>query len=450
MDLASKFFKGDRVIWVIFMFLCLISVVEVFSATSTIAYKNANYWAPIVRHATFLLVGFVCVLILHNIPCRFFPAMIVLLPISVLMLIATPFIGVSANDAHRWLEVFGIQFQPSEFAKLAAIVFVAFLLSKRGKFTEGQIFKYILIGVGLTCILILPENFSTAFMLFGVCFLMMFIGQLPLSKLAKLAGVLLLALTLFVTALVVTPDKLLKVIPRALTWKERIMDFTHKDKGAADGTYVITDDNYQVSHAKIAIARGGLLGKMPGHGQQRDFLPQAYSDFIYAIIIEELGLVGGIFVLLLYIMLLVRVGMIARRCEKAFPKYLVLGCGLLVVVQALANMAVAVNLIPVTGQPMPLVSRGGTSTLLSCIYFGIILSVSRFGAGMGNEEDEEISDEEKLEEENRECMNEEIKNGLTDGKGEYENDEDVDAIGRQPNPLKAVRTTEQYITEKEI
>lgn len=228
------------------------------------------------------------------------------------------------------------------------------------------------------------------------------------------------------------------------------MDFTHKDKGAADGTYVITDDNYQVSHAKIAIARGGLLGKMPGHGQQRDFLPQAYSDFIYAIIIEELGLVGGIFVLLLYIMLLVRVGMIARRCEKAFPKYLVLGCGLLVVVQALANMAVAVNLIPVTGQPMPLVSRGGTSTILSCIYFGIILSVSRFGAGMGNEEDEEISDEERLEDENRERMNEEIKNGLTDGKGEYEDDEDVDAIGRQPNPLKAVRTTEQYITEKEI
>lgn len=450
MDLASKFFKGDRVIWVIFMFLCLVSVVEVFSATSTIAYKNANYWAPIVRHATFLLGGFVCVLLLHNIPCRFFPAMIVLLPVSVLMLIATPFIGVSANDAHRWLEVFGIQFQPSEFAKLAAIVFVAFLLSKRGKFTEGQIFKYILIGVGLTCVLILPENFSTAFMLFGVCFLMMFIGQLPLSKLAKLAGVLLLAMTLFVTALVVTPDKLLKVIPRALTWKERIVDFTHKDKGAADGTYVITDDNYQVTHAKIAIARGGLLGKMPGHGQQRDFLPQAYSDFIYAIIIEELGLVGGIFVLLLYIMLLVRVGMIARRCEKAFPKYLVLGCGLLVVVQALANMAVAVNLIPVTGQPMPLVSRGGTSTLLSCIYFGIILSVSRFGAGMGNEEDEEMSEEERLEEEKFECVNGEIKYGPTDGKEEYEEDEEKEASSREPNPMKAVRTTEEYITEKEI
>lgn len=389
MDLASKLFKGDRVIWIIFMFLCLISVVEVFSATSTIAYKNANHWAPIVRHATFLLGGFVLVLVLHNIPYKFFPAFILLLPVSVLMLLLTPFIGVSANDAHRWLEIMGIQFQPSEFAKLASIVFVAFLLSKRGKFTEDQIFKYILIGVGITCILILPENFSTAFMLFGVCFLMMFIGQLPLMKLVKLAAILILALVLFIVALVAMPDGVLKYIPRALTWKERVSDFTHKDKALDGDTYVINDDNYQVSHAKIAIARGGLLGQMPGHGQQRDFLPQAYSDFIYAIIIEELGLVGGIFVLMLYIMLLVRVGMIARKCERAFPKFLVLGCGLLVVVQALANMAVAVNLIPVTGQPMPLVSRGGTSTVISCIYFGIILSVSRFAAGMGNEDEEE-------------------------------------------------------------
>lgn len=390
MDLVSKLFKGDRVIWIIFMFLCFISAVEVFSATSTIAYKNANHWAPIVRHATFLLGGFVLVLILHNIPCRFFPAFIFLLPVSVVMLILTPFIGVSANDAHRWLEVFGVQFQPSEFAKLACIVFIAFLLSKRGKFTENQIFKYILIGVGTSCILILPENFSTAFMLFGVSFLMMFIGQLPMVKLAKLGGVLLLALGLFVAALMVMPKGVLEYIPRAMTWKERIADFTHKDQAADGATYVINDDNYQVSHAKIAIARGGLFGRMPGHGQQRDFLPQAYSDFIYAIIIEELGLAGGIFVLLLYIMLLVRVGMIARRCgDKFFAKFLVLGCGLLVVVQALANMAVAVNLIPVTGQPMPLVSRGGTSTVISCIYFGIILSVSRFGAGMGNEDEEE-------------------------------------------------------------
>lgn len=391
MDLASKLFKGDRVIWIIFMFLCLVSVIEVFSATSTIAYKNADHWAPIVRHASFLIGGFVIVLILHNVPYRFFTAFILLLPLSVLMLIATPFVGINANDAHRWLEVFGIQFQPSEFAKLASIVFIAFLLSKRHRFTDDQIFKYILIGVGVTCLLILPENFSTAFMLFGVCYLMMFIGQLPFKKLCKLAGVMLLALALFIVLLRVTPAGVTQYLPdRFATWQGRLERFFDKQESDTDdsGVYKITDDNYQVTHAKIAIARGGVFGRLPGHGQQRDFLPQAYSDFIYAIIIEELGVVGGVFVLMLYIMLLVRVGMIARKCNKAFPKYLVLGCGLLVVVQALANMAVAVNLIPVTGQPMPLVSRGGTSTLISCIYFGIILSISRFGAGIGNEEDD--------------------------------------------------------------
>ena len=391
MDLASKLFKGDRVIWIIFMFLCLISVIEVFSATSTIAYKNADHWAPIVRHASFLLGGFVIVLILHNVPYRFFKAFIMLLPLSVLMLIATPFVGINANDAHRWLDIFGIQFQPSELAKLSSVVFIAFLLSKRNRFTDDQIFKYILIGVGGTCILILPENFSTAFMLFGVCFLMMFIGQLPWKKLCKLAGVMLLALVLFVVLLRVTPAGVVQYLPdRFATWQGRLERFYDKQDSDTDesGVYKITDDNYQVAHAKIAIARGGVFGRMPGHGQQRDFLPQAFSDFIYAIIIEELGVVGGVFVLMLYVMLLVRVGMIARKCDKVFPKYLVLGCGLLVVVQALANMAVAVNLIPVTGQPMPLVSRGGTSTLISCVYFGMILSVSRFGADMGNEEDD--------------------------------------------------------------
>lgn len=396
MELANKLFKGDRVIWIIFMFLCLISVVEVFSATSTIAYKNANHWAPIVRHASFLFGGFVLVLLLHNIPCRFFPVFILLLPVSVLLLILTPIIGVKVNDAHRWLELFGIPFQPSELAKLACIVFVAFLLSKRSRFTESQILKYMLIGVGVACVLILPENFSTACMLFGVCFLMMFIGQLPFMKLAKVAAVLLLAVGLLFASLIFMPDTVLKKVPRALTWKERLSDFTHEDKQADADTYVINDDNYQVSHAKIAIAKGGVLGQLPGHGQQRDFLPQAYSDFIYAIIIEELGIVGGVFVLLLYIMLLVRVGMIARRCDKLFPKFLVLGCGLLVVVQALANMAVAVDLIPVTGQPLPLISRGGTSTVITCVYFGIILSVSRFGAGMGNDEVEEEEDEQPI------------------------------------------------------
>ena len=392
MSLASKLFKGDRVIWIIFMFLCLISAVEVFSATSTLAYQNVNHWAPIGRHASFLVGGFLAVVLLHNIPCHLFRAGIILFPVSLVMLIVTPFIGISANDAHRWLSIFGIQLQPSEFAKLSLLILIAFLLSKRGRITDDQIFKWILLCTLVACGLILPENFSTAFMLFGVSFLMMFIGQLPIKKLLKLAGSLLALLVLFLAVLKFTPKTFVQsYMPgRLATWQARLERFGDDSANYnAAGTYIVTDENYQVTHAKIAIARGGLFGQMPGHGQQRDFLPQAYSDFIYAIILEELGFAGGVFVLLLYIMLLVRVGMIARRCEKPFSKFLVLGCGLLIVVQALANMAVAVSLIPVTGQPMPLVSRGGTSTVISCVYFGIILSISRFGAHIRETDEEE-------------------------------------------------------------
>lgn len=394
MELANKLFRGDRVIWVIFMFLCLISVVEVFSATSTLIYKNANHWTPIVRHASFLLAGFVCVLVIHNVPYKYLSAFTILLPVSLIMLIVTPMFGVMENDAHRWLRIFGFQFQPSEFAKLSSIVYIAFLLSRRPAMTNAQVFKWIMWGVGGICLFILPENFSTAFMLFGVCFLLMFIGEIPIMYLFKTAVVLVLLLAVMLGVMFLAPESMQKYLPdRVTTWQARMeRHFGSEDKEQVeDGTYKITDDNYQEAHAQIAIARGGLLGRMPGHGQQRDFLPQAYSDFIYAIIIEEMGVAGGIFVLFLYIFLLVRVGIIARRCEKSFPKYLVLGCGLLIVVQALANMAVAVGLFPVTGQPLPLISRGGTSTMLTCVYFGIILSVSRFAAGMGEEETEELT-----------------------------------------------------------
>lgn len=399
MELASKLFKGDRVIWIIFMFLCLISVVEVFSATSTLAYRNANHWAPIVRHASFLLGGFTLILLIHNIPYRFFPALIILLPVAVILLIMTPLIGVDANGATRWMEIFGIQFQPSEFAKLSLVVFVSFMMSKRNKFSENQIFKCIVIAAGVTCLLIFPENFSTALMLFSICFMLMFIGQIPFLKLLKLGGVLVLCAVVMFLLIRFTPEDIMKkYLPdRFATWQARLERFGGPGEETLDAsTYKITDDNYQVAHAKIAIARGGIVGKMPGHGQQRDFLPQAYSDFIYAIIIEEMGIIGGIFVLLLYIILMVRVGMIARRCEKPFAKYLVLGCGLVIVVQAFANMAVAVDLIPVTGQPLPLISRGGTSTMITCVYIGIILSISRFGAGMGNEEEEVVDEEEEI------------------------------------------------------
>ena len=340
MDLASKLFKGDRVIWVIFMFLCLVSVIEVFSATSTIAYKNANHWAPIVRHATFLLGGFVLVLLMHNIPCRFYSLLSLLLPVSMVLLAITPFVGVVVNGEPRWLEILGIRFQPSEIAKIAAIGYTAFILSKRNWFTDKQMFWYILGGVGGVCFLIFFNNGSTAILLFAVTFMMMFIGQISIGRLLRLGGAGIIGVLMLVGFIRFAPDKVIDLMPdRVHTWKARIERFSDPADAVKfePGRAVSIDgDDYQVVHAKIALARGGLFGKFPGHGQQRDFLPQAYSDFIYAIIIEEMGIVGGVFVLLLYIILLVRVGMIARRCDKLFPKFLVLGCGLLVVVQAFA------------------------------------------------------------------------------------------------------------------
>jgi cell division protein FtsW len=395
MDLAGKLFKGDRTVWIIFMTLCLVSLIEVYSATSTLVYKNTHFWVPIVRHATFLLMGFASVLLLHNIPSRYYSVfnLLLLFPASIIMLLITPYIGENINESHRFLSIMGISFQPSEFGKLACILFVAFMLSKQEHMKPYNIFWIVWVGVGITCYLIFPENLSTAFLLFAVCFLMMVVGRAPWKGMVGLVVALLLAAVLVVALVHYSPKIAAKCLPgRITTWVER-MDDHFVDKGG--NKFVITDDNYQVSHAKMAIARGGLLGKFPGRSVQRDFLPQAYSDFIYAIIIEEMGLIiGGFGVLMLYVSLMFRVAIIAGRCEKLFPKYLTLGCGLLIVIQAFINMAVAVNLVPVTGQPLPLISRGGTSTMLTCFYFGIILSVSRFSAGMGNEEEDEAENAE--------------------------------------------------------
>ena len=392
MGLAGKLFKGDRSVWIIFMFLCLVSLVEVYSATSTLAYRTTYFWSPIVRHATFLLVGFGGVLLLSNIPSRFFSVAILCMPVAIVLLIVTLYMGVSTNEGSRWLTILGIQFQPSEIAKLTCIIFVAFMLSRQERFTPNITFWITIIGVGVTCLFIFPENFSTAAILFLVCVLMMFIGHKHLKKIILLLVCLIAGAGLMYAAMRFVPkESLQKYLPRLVTWQARLDDFS-ADKGTYK--FEINDDNFQVNHAKIAIARGGLFGKLPGRSVQRDFLPQAYSDFIYAIIIEELGLIlGGLGVLMLYVFLMFRVAIIARRCEKDFSKYLALGCGLLIVIQAFVNMAVAVNLIPVTGQPLPLISRGGTSAIITCMYFGIILSVSRFGAGMGENEQKEMGNE---------------------------------------------------------
>jgi cell division protein FtsW len=352
-----------------------------------------------VKHATFLLLGFGAILLLSNIPSRYFSIAVAAMPLSLVLLVVTFFLGKATNDANRFLSIGGYSFQPSELAKLASIVFIASILSRKPElFTQNNKFWIILIGVGLVCIAILPENFSTAFILFAVCFLMMIIGGLPWKKMCILAAGLVVAASLLVAVIAFVPAKTLssnKFTDRFSTWKERIVHFDNKEKV---DKYNLEGANFQPGNAKIAIARGGLIGRMPGRSVQRDFLPVAYSDFIYAIIIEELGLiVGGIGVLLLYVALMFRVAFIARKCKKPFPKYLALGSGLIIVIQAFINMSVAVGLIPVTGQPLPLISSGGTSTLTTCCYFGIILSVSRFSSGMGDEEEKEEESENQIE-----------------------------------------------------
>lgn len=380
-NFLGRAFKGDKVVWCIFMALCIVSLLVVFSATSTIAYRQHSHWAPILRHGIFLLIGFGLVLFLQRIPSRFFSILLLGLPVSAILLIITMFMGEDVNGAQRWLGIGAFTIQPSEFAKISAIGFVAFFLSKMKPDNESWIFKTLIIGVGGLCILIAPENLSTACLLFGVCFILMFIGQVSLKKLGTLALIGVGAVVILLGSLTLLSDNAAKeYLPdRLATWKNRIERHSGEEKAAmnADGTiaYKITDENYQVSHAKIAIANGGIIG-LPGSGTERDFLPQAYSDFIFAIILEETGLLGGLFVLLLYVALMFRCGVLASKCEKKFPRYLILGSALILTIQALANMAVAVNLIPVTGQPLPLVSRGGTSTIITCAYFGIILACS--------------------------------------------------------------------------
>ena len=392
MDLLRNIFKGDKVVWIIFLCLCLISVVEVFSASSTLIYTSGNHWAPITRHASFLLGGALVVLLFHNIPYRWFQLFPrVLLPLSAFFLILLllfdnlhlgGFLVIEkTNEAGRWVKFFGLPFQPSEFAKMGVIIATAYILS-RGQTEEGaspKAFRQILKVAGVMCLLILPENYSTGVLLFGVVYLMMIVGRIQTRKLLMLGGALATVILLFVGFLFITPNDTLEQIPlghRFTTVKARIADFTSSEEVPPSKFDV--DDNAQVGHARIAVATSSIIGKGPGNSVQRDFLSQAYSDFIFAIIIEELGLAGGGFVVFLYLWLLIRCWRIANRCERTFPAFLVLGIGLILTVQAMFNMMVAVGLAPVTGQPLPLISRGGTSTLINCVYIGIILSVSRY------------------------------------------------------------------------
>jgi cell division protein FtsW len=394
--------KGDGIIWMVFFLLCIISVLEVYSASSSLTYKAGNYWKPVLYHTVLLLFGVGFMIVTMNIKCKYFKIVTPFaLLLSLIMLIAVLVVGQSTNGAQRWIGLFGIQFQPSEIAKGAVILAEAQILSAMQTIdgADRRAFRYILYISLPIVFLIAMENLSTAALLFLTVIIMMFIGRVPKQQLGRLLGVLTL-LAAFGFAMVmligneqektasaekmnmteqVTEKKeetgiLSKVFHRADTWKARIIDFMDHTEVAPED--VDLDKDAQKSHAKIAIASSNIVGKGPGNSVERDFLSQAFSDFIYAIIIEEMGIFGAAVVCLLYIILLFRTATIANRCANAFPALLIMGIALLLVTQAMFNMAVAVGLAPVTGQPLPLISKGGTSTIVNCIYVGIILSVS--------------------------------------------------------------------------
>lgn len=379
MDLLRNLFKGDKVIWIIFLLLCLVSIIEVFSASSTLTYKSGDHWRPITMHIILMLVGAVVVVIVHNIPCRWFKTFILLLPVSWILLISVLGIGALTNGARRWIDLGFIQFQPSELAKMGTIITVAYILSRMQEENgaNSKAFRYILYVTGFTCLLIFTENLSTAVLLAFSVLLMMYVGRIPFRQLGALVGIGAAALFLALATIKFVPAEAWDDIGlhRMVTWQSRLDN--HFDTSVIPPEKFDIDADAQIAHANIAIASSGILGKGPGNSVQRDFLSQAFSDFIYAIIIEELGLVGGGIVAFLYIWLLMRIGRIARSCDKSYYAFLVMGIGFLLVTQAMFNMLVAVGIMPVTGQPLPLISKGGTSTLVNCAYIGIVLSISR-------------------------------------------------------------------------
>ena len=373
MQEVFKNIKGDRLIWAIVALLAIFSFLPVYSAASNLAYVggNGNTFAYFLKHFMHLFLGFAIMYGVHKIPYRYFRGLsMVMMPIVLVLLVITMSqeTTIEGANASRWIQIpiVGMSFQTSTLASVVLMVYVARYMSKikDKQITFKESILPLWIPVFLVILLILPANFSTAAILFCMVVMLTFLGGYPIRYLALIIGSGVVILVMFVLVAKTFPE----LMPNRIdTWMSRIESFTDKEDTEAD---------YQIEKAKIAIASGGIQGVGPGKSIQKNFLPQSSSDFIFAIIIEEYGLIGGFLLMILYMWLLFRIVIAAQKADTIFGKLLVLGVGLPIVFQALINMAVAVELFPVTGQTLPLISSGGTSIWMTCLAIGIILSVS--------------------------------------------------------------------------
>ncbi len=383
--------KGDRIIWAIAALLAIFSFLPVYSAASNLAYigSGSNTFSYFIKHFVHLFLGFSIIYGVHKIPYRYFKGLsMVMIPFILILLIITMLQGstIGGANASRWIRVpiVGFTFQPSTLAALVLMVYVARYLSKIKdetiSFRESVLPLWLPVFIVLA--LILPANFSTAALIFSMVILLTFVGGYPLKYLSIIIGSGVVVLALFVLTAKAFPD----LMPnRVDTWTSRISSFVDSE---------VTQEDYQIEKAKIAIASGGVQGLGPGKSIQKNFLPQSSSDFIFAIIIEEYGLIGGILLLILYLWLLFRIVIVAQKSDSVFGKLLAIGVGIPVIFQALVNMGVAVQLFPVTGQTLPLISSGGTSIWVTCLALGVVLSVS---AKRDEDKNNEVDDQHPLE-----------------------------------------------------
>ncbi len=386
-----KYLQGDGIIWVVFILLCLSSAIAMFSASSSLAFNQQSHTGPIISHVTYLLFGIFAAFCIHRMSEKYirFCSYLGLLA-SLIMLVMLPFCGIEINGAKRWLPILGMTIQPSEFAKISLILVVADLMSRiKSKDEESKYFYAIILLTSVICFLIMISNLSTAVLLGAVILLMLFIAGISWKKVATILLILAsVGLAGYFIGRNFSQEELPSALKRLPTWVSRI-DNMIEGKSNPNSKFEVRDDNWQIVNSSMAVARGGLIGVGAGNSIQRSYLPLAFADSIYAIVIEEFGLAGGIWLIILYMVLLYKAGEISRKSKAPYPAMTAIGLMLMIALQAFISMGVSVDLGIVTGQPLPLISRGGTSILITSAYFGVMLALTR---ELKQEEDVHIED----------------------------------------------------------